>query len=253
MAVAYYISFPCEARKRYGDEKLLAMDNARCRAEIVLELLRKTPGEHRNKPESEWVFNLHRLTPDEEEEVEVNVADLLAESAPMKELADHCQNCPANLPEVPFGCGGTINYPIPAQTEKFLLSRLPDDLQSKRGQFLLNVIQTGIDGLRADSQRRNLFESQRPFFRTWGSFFSKKTQISSSQIFDLMFNVTPVVPSKYVRVICYALGYIDDHGQAVPQEFTRAKHAHPNMSQMKQFLQAAVFATVNNLDMYVES
>jgi len=214
--------------------------------------LRKTAGEHHNKPESEWVFNLHRLTPDGEEEVEVRIADLLAESAPMKDFANHCQNCSANLPEVPFGCGGTINYPISAQTEKFLLSRLPDDLQSPRGKFLLNVLQNGVDGLRADSQRGHLFESQRPFFRTWGSFFSKKTKISSSQIFDLMFNVPPVVPSKYVRVICYALGYIDDSGQVVPQDFIRTKHELPNLSQTKQFLLATVFATVNNLDMYIE-
>ena len=253
MAIEYFISFPCEFRKQYGNEKLLEMAKAEGRAEIALALLRQTPGEHQNKPESEWRINLHQLTPDGEEEVSVKITDLLAASAPMKEFADHCQNCPANLSKVPFGCGGTINYPLLAQTEKFLLFRLPNDLQSKSGQFLLDVLQHGNNGLWADSQRQNLFESQRPFFRTWGGFFSKKTRISSSQIFDLMFNVPPVVPSKYVRVICYALGYIDDSEQAVPQDFTGTNNALSNLSQMKQFLQAAVFAAVNNLDMYIES
>jgi len=81
------------------------------------------------------------------------IADLLAEAAPLDALSKHCQNCPANLRGTAFGCGGAIDDPITKETQRWLVSRLPDDLDTEAGQTLLSTLKDlHLDGIGAASR-----------------------------------------------------------------------------------------------------
>ncbi len=256
MAVDYYVLFPCEVRKQISDESLLNMEKAKNRAEAVLQMLRDNPGEHQNKPESEWSVTLTKLGANGPEEVELRVADMLAEAAPLQQLAVHCNGCPANLQKRDFGCGGAIHYPITRQAEQWLVSRLPDDLNTQRGQLLQRAIQdfeyNGAD-IDAARVRDELYELKSPAVRKWGGFFSKKTRIASSQILHMMFDVGSFQPA-HAKMLAYFLGYVDDEFKLVrKQDNWPRPQDDPITSNLKVFLSLTAFAGVNGFEVLVDA
>lgn len=212
MTIDYYGSFPCKVREAVSDADLLRMEKARNRANTVLDLMRNNPQVDKSKPESEWTFKSVVLGPNGPQETELRVSDCLAEAAPLEQLASNCSGCARNIRSADFGCGGAIHYPISAQAERWLVSRLPTDLSTQRGQLLTRAIAdfnfdgSGIDAVRS---RNDLFESKTPVERKWGSFFSKKTRITSSQILHMAFGVGSL-QSDHAKLIAYFLGFVND-------------------------------------------
>jgi hypothetical protein len=177
MSIDYYATFPCKVRDSISNADLLRMEKARNRANLTLDLMRNDPKTDRSKPESEWSFELVVLGPNGPQEMEVRISDLLAEAAPLKELARHCVDCPGNLLSGDFGCGSTIHYPITSQAERWLLSRLPADLGSPAGQLLTRALtEFGWDGASIDAARgrKELYQSATPMVRKWGSLLFQK-------------------------------------------------------------------------------
>lgn len=131
----------------------------------------------KNKPESEWTFKTVVLGPNGPQETEMRIFDLLAEATPLETLAQHCTSCPANIRSTDFGCGGAIHYPITAQAERWLVSRLPADLNSVRGHLLTSAIAdfsfSGSD-IDAARSRKEIYESTVPAIRKWGGFFPRR-------------------------------------------------------------------------------
>lgn len=215
MSIDYYGSFGCTVRERVTDEQLLAMHKAGNRADQMLAHLRRSPGSHQERPESEWTFKIMVLTPDGPEESDARIADLIEQSLPLRELSTACAGCPHNVRNVPFGCGGAINYPISFRAERWLVDRLPDDLTSVRGRLLLRAIEDfeydgrDIDAARA---RQDLYESKVPAIRTWGRWFSKK-RITSSQILQMCFTLGHLQPA-HAKMMAYFLGFIGDGASA---------------------------------------
>jgi hypothetical protein len=215
MSIDYYGSFGCTVRERVTDEQLLAMEKARNRADRMLAHLRQSPGPHQDKPESEWTFRIMVFTPDGPSESEARISDLIEQSLPLRELAPACAGCPHRIRNVPFGCGGAINYPISFRAERWLVDRLPDDLTSPRGRLLLKAIKDfAYDGRNIDAARtrQELYESKVPAERTWGSWFSKK-KITSSQILQMCFTLGPLQPA-HARMMAYFLGFGGDDASA---------------------------------------
>jgi hypothetical protein len=101
---------------------------------------------------------------------------------------------------------------ITVQAERWLVSRLPADLSTSRGQLLTQAIAdfnfdgSGIDAARS---RNDLYESKTPVERKWGSFLSKKTRITSSQILHMAFGVGSL-QAAHAKLIAYFLGFVND-------------------------------------------
>jgi hypothetical protein len=257
MAVDYYVLFPCEVRKQISNENLLRMEKAKARAETVLQILRNNPGEHRNKPESEWSFGMVQLGPNgQKEEVELRVADLLAEAAPLKQLAVYCNSCSANMLRTDFGCGGAIHYPLTRQAEQWLVSRLPDDLNTPCGFLLQQAIQDfKYNGVNIDAARvrDDLYEMKSPAVRYWGRFFSRKIRITSSQILQMMFDVGSFLPA-HAKMLAYFLGYIDDEFKpANRMDNSPQPNDDSKTNALKTFCSSIAFAGVNGFEVLVDA
>lgn len=256
MSIDYYASFPCKVREAISDSDLLRMEKARNRANAVLDIMRKNPNTDKSKPEIDWTFQTVVLRPDGPQETQMRIGDLLAEAAPLDSLKQHCQNCPANVRNQDFGCGGGIHYPLSASTERWLVSRLPDDLKSARGTLFTHAIADfKYDGAYIDAARgrKELYDSSTPAERKWGSFFSKKTRITSSQILHMAFGVGNLSPG-HAKLVAYFLGFLNDDFS--PKD-TLADLPQPGdergVAEMKYFFTVAALAGINNVSVLVDA
>lgn len=158
MGADFVLGQGCSVKERLGTEGLVGLVKSRCRAETILQLARK---DGNTKPTSEIFITLAVMTPGgTQEKKSVSVQALLDESAPLDQLAPHCKTCPANLKGPSFGCYGTINYPIRLRTEQWLMSLLPDDLESTAGF----VLQRAVKDLGYDGSPIQKLRSQKTFF-----------------------------------------------------------------------------------------
>jgi hypothetical protein len=256
MSIDYYGSFPCKVRESTADADLLSMEKARNQANFVLERKRNDPQVDKNQPESEWTFISVVRSPDGPQETEIRIADLLAEAAPLKDLATNCVNCSANILSSDFGCGGVINYPITTLAEQWLVSRLPADLNTPVGQLLMHAIgDFDYDGavVNAARARKDLYEADRPAERKWGSLFSKKTTITSSQILQMAFFVGSLEPT-HAKMIAYFLGFLDSDFNVSDNPLNRPQpDDDSNITQMKLFFSVAALAGTSNVPVFVDA
>ena len=256
MAIDYYGLFPCKVREKVPDGKLLQMEKARNRATTVLNLMRKNPGTNQNKPESEWTFKAMTLGPNGPQECEMRISDLLLESEPLQELSQHCANCPYNLRSSDFGCGGAIHYPVSLQAEKWLVSRLPGDLNTRSGQLLTQALKDfDFNGACIDAarERKDLYSSSTPATRKWGGFLSKKTLITSSQILHMAFAVGSLQPA-HAKLVAYFLGFLSDDFQPIDLPSNRSQSGDDGPVQdLKLFLSVAALAGSSNIPVLIDA
>jgi hypothetical protein len=256
MAIDYRATFPCKVREAISDSELSRMEKARIRANTVLELMRNDPDVDQTKPESEWTFRTVVIGPDGPRETEIRIADAFLEAAPLKELSVHCQNCPANLRSDDFGCGGAIHYPITARAESWLLSRLPADLSTRAGQFLISAIKDfNYDGAFIDRLRgrKGAYESTVAPERKWGGFFSKKARITSSQILHMTFAVGDLGPA-HAKMVAYFLGFLNDAFEVTTSSETeRQPEDDEGIVELKYFYSLAALAGTSNVGVLVDA
>jgi len=256
MAIDYYGRFPCKVRDAVDERALLNMEKARNRAEAVIEMMRADTGSHNDLPPSEWTFDVLVRGPEGEQRQTVRVGDLLQTAAPLAQLASHCEGCPFQFNGWDFGCGGAINYPISAAAENWLMSCLPDNLDSHAGKFFVRAINDyGFDGVGAQAarQRGDIFESPQAAVRKWGSLFSKKTAVTSNQIFHMLFGVGHLSPI-HAKSAAHILGFVDEAGQPVNGAGQQANASDDDGTrQMKAFLRVAAAAGTRGTEVFVDS
>lgn len=150
MVIHFCASLPCAARQRLGDGRLMAL---RIAHEHALRQASPTP-----------------------------------QAAALAELAHGCRRCPFHLGLRDFGCGGVIEHPISAAAERWLLRRLPDDLDTPAARGLL----IGLHHLKSESAEvdrlralRRHYELRRPLRRRWGGLLQGRTVVTSSQMLQL--------------------------------------------------------------------
>lgn len=213
MAIDYFGLFPCKVRSLISNDELLAKIKARNRANTAHELVRKNPHPSYSDSEEEWTISIAKMTPDGIEEQVVRIHDMLHEAEPLTAMSAHCVDCPENVRGDEFGCGGAIHYPISAQAEHWLMSRLPADIHSRRGALLMHAIaDLGCDGLAVDENRTRNGFSQLPssIERQWGKMFAKKTRIRSSQILQMLF-FSGSFRASHANMIAYIFGFIGNN------------------------------------------
>lgn len=221
---------------------------------MVIELMRENSDLDPGERERSVVVKV--IGPNGPVEQEIKIAHMLAESAPLDALSLHCNGCPANLREIAFGCGGAIHYPLMEETEEWLVSRLPDDLGAPAGKLLLHAIRDmGYDGARVDAARlrKEIYAADKPIARKWGSFFSRKTRITSSQVIHMLAGTGNLSP-LHSRLVCWFLGFLDE--EMKPEHNSENKVAETDIqgvAEFKMFLLAAAFAGANDLILFVDA
>jgi hypothetical protein len=123
MGIDYVIDLACEPKRAFTLEGLVGRLKGRERAASVIQLYRAEGDE---RPPSQMGFEMVRRTSDGTEEVEmIVVQDLLDAADELSAVESHCVGCRANRARQPFGCLGSINYPISLDAERWLLAQLP--------------------------------------------------------------------------------------------------------------------------------
>lgn len=255
MAIDYYGSFPCEVREKVSDEELLALQKAKYRAETIREMKRSDP-EEGGRNASEWTVNLIVNGPNGSTETTLHYSDLLAESAPLEELRVHCEGCPHKLWQRDFGCGGAIHYPISLKAERWLVSRLPDNLKERRGVLLVRAIEEfGFDGKVVENERGrgDLYESRLPISRLWGNRLFGRTSITSNQILAMIFRVGSL-NATHAKLIAYFLGFVGDEFE--PDDLSRNRPQEDDdktISEMKAFFTIAARAGTAGAPVFIDA
>ena len=161
-----------------------------------------------------------------------------------------------NIRSSDFGCGGAIHYPISARAERWLVSRLPADLSTQRGQLLTRAVSDfNFDGEAIDAARAryDLYESKIPLERKWGNFFSKKTRITSSQILQMAFGVGNL-QSAHARLVAYFVGFVnDDFTAACDPTNSPQSDDDGSIIGLKNFFAVAALAGTSSASVFVDA
>jgi hypothetical protein len=189
LALDYAVQYPCDVRSQMTDAQLLAMVKMRRGAEnAISHIMQSQPGLPREQVLAyEMVMPI--LGPDGvHKQTAVPLSQVMTLVEPLNALAAKCRNCAANLNVLgTFGCISNVNYPLSAEAEEWLVSRLPDDAKDPQLQMLFKYIEDfGIDGKPVDAQRsrRELYVLSKPVERKWG--WLGKQKITSSQVLHLL-------------------------------------------------------------------
>ncbi|GHU36437.1 hypothetical protein AGMMS50256_33020 [Betaproteobacteria bacterium] len=215
MALDYVLQFPCEVRKNVPEPKLVALVGYMSLAEFAVAEIRKSnPTVPMETILGKYEVRVSQTRPDgTAEQVPMTVGQLVALAQPIGQYRGHCSTCRANIADRPFGCIAKINYPIPKESEEWLLSRLPGDMKDPNLLLFRFLSDLKIDGRPVDAMRPRLFELAVPVVRRWGGPPEPK-QVTSSQIIHMLAfggNIGPQQAALYTKLLGLTSVLSDPH------------------------------------------
>jgi hypothetical protein len=217
VGIDYIVDLDCRPKQELSVEKLVVLIKGQNQASAMIQIARRQ-GDQR--PPEQLSFTRMVMRPEGNVEEKINVGTLLDQARELQAHAHHCQGCKANLLARPFGCYGSVSYPISARAEEWLMSLLPKDLHGPAGHLLRSAVTdlkyTG--GMFLDMRPQEMFfESRTPIKRRWGSWFSAWT-LTSDQVLQMLFGLGNLQPS-HCKMMSVILGMIQT-GEA-PHELPR--------------------------------
>jgi hypothetical protein len=127
-------------------------------------------------------------------------ATRLAEGARLEPDPVHCTPCCVAAVEGP-ACIGVVTTPIPPAAERWLMERLPGDLESIAGEVIKQAVAAGFEGKRAHELRgAGKLAGRGPLERSWGGFFRRFT-LSSDQLLEQMFCAGDLEPAHALAIL----------------------------------------------------
>jgi hypothetical protein len=247
MAIDYVVDLPCLPKQAISIERIIALIKGKNQASAIIEMARRG-GDQR--PVEELSFTRVVMRPEGPVQEKMSVSTLLNQAQELQPHAHHCEGCKANLFDRPFGCFGSISYPIAARAEEWLMSLLPKDLNSPAGHLLRSAVTdfkyTGGIFL---SMRPNetFFEGRIPIKRKWGSWFSAWT-LNSDQLLQMLFGLGNLQPS-HCKMMSIILGLIPT-GEASEQ---RPPAPNPEGALLAHAINAVGLAGQLGVDLLVDA
>lgn len=257
MAIDHVVSLDCAPKRALGVEGLVDRIKARSRAEGVIRFAR----EHGDtRPVEAITFKIGMMGPKGVfEEREASVSSLLQHSAALEPHRGACATCPANRGKREgFGCYQSINYPIRASTEEWLVQRLPPTLDCTAGYFFGQaLVDFKWDGAQAAEMRgssRTFFESEEQI----GVDYGDDVIIGSNIVFHMMFHLGHL-GSEHAKLLCLFLGVLPhdvDPKILVTPDWTKAivpiaPQEEPE-EQMADFLRACAKSAELGVDLLID-
>lgn len=258
MAIDHVVSLDCAPKRALGGEPALVdRIKARSRAEGVIRFAREH-GDQR--PVDAITFKIGVMGPKGVvEEREASVSSLLQHSAVLEHHRTACASCPANRGKREgFGCYESINYPIRASTEEWLIRRLPKALDSTTGYFFGEaLVDFQWDGAQAAQMRgsgRTFFESEEQL----GVEYGDDIVIGSNIVFNMMFHLGHL-GAEHAKLLCLFLGVLPhdiDPQALVGPDWVRAIVPIPRQDgpeeQMAEFLRACAKSAELGVDLLID-
>ncbi len=239
MVIDYSIELPCEPKRHFGSDGLLTR----------LQNLDTT-----------------RAGAGQAEQAALAAAVAVEAGYELRPLAFHCKKCPANAIRKPFGCYGSVVFPLTVEGEEWLMNLLPQSLDPQEAaaphvarqmghvRELLDLLgELGIPEklLRERRTVDTWFDRTRPAGRTYGSLF-RRVRLTMDHFAHLLFFHEEVTP-RVAEAICRALGvWADgsDEANGIPAVyFTQApeRNEDPSITDLKLFLHALMIGCSLNV------
>jgi hypothetical protein len=226
----YVIQYGCVPKEVFTTPGLLSRVKSGERA-IAVRRFYHEAGEDR--PPEEMGFEMvYRSADGAYEKKLLRLDEMLAERAELNDYEGHCVGCPANAMRQPFGCIGTVNYPISAKAEFWMLQQLPAPEQPVPYLLLMQGREFGNTGQRAEGLRDQspgvFFESEFPLMRRYD-----ESDVSGEQLFELMF-LSGHIPTKRAAMILLFMAAISQ--DIPPDELMALTPPTPEITQRYPFL-----------------
>ncbi len=208
----------CEVKRALGLETLGSLLKQRGQADAILALVREQ-GDTRDP--SEITVRSVRVGPNGPEERELSIAELRAAGTHLAKWEHVCRGCPARVRDEAFACYGAVRYPIEIATEEWLLSLLPDHLDTTAGEFLVKAVRDfGYDGGPVEEmrQRPEMFASAETIGIRWGDE-DDAFSVTTDQLLQMFFFVGSIQPS-HATMLSLFVGSIPH--DVSPQRFATA-------------------------------
>lgn len=191
MTIEFALQKPCAARRHTPEVKLRAMVRQAGIAETAIARFReKFPHADNETLITKCTVEIAVKRPDGTLiQTQMTVGKLQEMTEPLGGLGGECKGCPANVSGRSFGCIGQVDDPISKEAEDWLLARLPDDAKDANlAQLMQHLADLGIDGAPVEEQRARsrMFERRQAAVRKWGGWFGAKTQLTSSQLLQML-------------------------------------------------------------------
>lgn len=203
MAIDYVLAVGCEPQKSLGIERLVGLNRTRILARSALAHMRED-GETRDPSEIEVQLTMRK--PDGDSARGVTLQDLLDESKPLDAVTHHCATCPAGLSRE-LSCHRRIRYPVPEHVEAWMMRRLPQQIGCTAGALLVRGLgEFRWDGSPAAKLRASgttYFESRAPYGVRWQGEDGDNIEISSDQLFQMMFMVGNLAPTHCLMLALF--------------------------------------------------
>lgn len=249
MAIDFALQKSCSARRHTPEVKLRSMvSHADIAGVAIAQFREKFPHADNETLTAKCTVEIDVKRPDGTIiQTQVTVGRLQDMIAPLAELDGECKGCPANVSGRSFGCIGKVGYPIRKEIEEWLLARLPDDAKDANLALLLkHLADLGIDGAPVEEQRSRarMFERREAAVRKWGSWFGAKTQLTSSQLLQMLAfgeSIAPEQAQLYTRLLGLA------------RMSSEPESASSAVEQFKIFLRAVNLAGRLNVQVVVET
>jgi hypothetical protein len=263
MAIDYVLAAGCQPQETLGVERLVELSRMRQMARSILAM-NQSEGDTRPPDQIQVQFSLRRLGEDANERG-TTVADLLAETAPLDDVAPHCATCPAGMPYA-VACHQRIRYPIPEHVEQWLVGRLPATLGCTAGTLLVRALREfGWDGEPVERMRAagdTFFESRAPYGARWEAPDGDTIEVSTDTLFQMMFHVGPLQPT-HAMMLSLFLGVLphdldldvlrDDAARAKAlREAKIAPTGDHDIEQLAQFLRLLPHAAMMEMPILID-
>lgn len=127
----------------------------------------------------------------------------------------HQARCPScTLLDEPYGCVGLVPAPLSADAERWLVERLPEDIEGLPGFLLRKAIaEYGYTGELAGRLRQTgILAPRGGYTRHYGPFFRRFT-VSTDQVIEELFCAGDVEPAHALAVLVH-LGLLTVDGKA---------------------------------------
>ncbi|HUG24715.1 hypothetical protein [Piscinibacter sp.] len=250
MSVDYFAEYPCSVRAAVSDGELFRIETARRVADDAMAAMRGNPERHG------WVAAQAIKITKSRGAVLGGLPGPPSEAVCVDDLSRYCRGCRANPHGTAFGCGGTIQFPFTQAAERWMLSRLPDDLGGPAGKLLVRVMgQQRFDGASIEfaRERPEIFESSVAAERTWRRFPLRRFTVSSSRIIHMMLGSGDLQPHQS-RLVAYLLGYSNEKAEPLARtENAPGASDDVTITELKHFLRAAAFAAASRVTLLVDA
>jgi hypothetical protein len=264
VGVDYIVDLPCTPKSDLSLPTLIGLIKGRNQANAVLTLARR---EGDQSPPAAVEFGRSRQTSDRMTIETVSAGALLDQAAKLQPYEPSCAGCPANVLREPFGCYGSLAYPIPAGVERWLMDRLPQSLESTAGGLLQAGIEDfGYDGATIADMRRHrglFFERAEPARRAWRTGFLRSWALSSNQLLEMMIGLGNLAPA-HCAMLALFLGVVPHDSpaelirdtvawkQALARSHVLAHEGHPQVRSWISFLNALGTAAALNVQCLID-